>query len=69
MPPTTKRRIDNAVAKIDMLSLNDKKYQIVLLFKKIPAMRAWISPDERDYAVKSMIIDYVEWKLAQIYPQ
>jgi len=69
MPPTTKRRIDNAVAKIDMLSTNQKKYQVVLLFKKIPAMRAWISESDADYERKSMIIDYVEWKLAQIYPQ
>lgn len=69
MPPTSRRRIDTAMAKIDMLWTNTKKYQIVLFYKKIPALRATLSSSDSNYEVKALILDYLEYKLSEIYPQ
>lgn len=63
-----KNKIKAAVAKISWLPRHLKSYQIVILFKKTEKARASIDDDDPKKEEKLLMLEYIEEKLAMIYP-
>ena len=63
--PTLRRRMDTWLSKVDRLPWKYKRYQIIQLFKLLDRLK-------EDYSIsneQSLIIDYMQQKLANIYPE
>ncbi len=65
---TWKDKVKASVAKIWRMPWYIKSYQIVILFKRTEKARAAISDKDPDMKMKLLMLDYIEEKLAIIYP-
>lgn len=63
-----KAKVRAAVAKIGWMPRHIKSYQIVVLFRWTKAARASIASDDPKKEEKLLMLDYIEEKLAIIYP-
>lgn len=69
LPNSWKNKVKAAVAKISWMPRHVKAYQIVRLFKWTKNARSIISDKDPDKELKNLMLDYIEEKLALIYPE
>lgn len=64
-----KNSVKSAVAKISWMPRHIKSYQIVVLFKRTEKARNALSNNDLEKAKKLLMLEYIEEKLAMIYPE
>jgi len=64
-----KNSVKLAVAKIGRMPRHIKSYQIVILFRWTEKARNALSDSDPDKEEKLLMLDYIEEKLAMIYPE
>lgn len=69
IPRTIKNRVDSAINVLRHLSIDKRKYEIIVLYNGIKRARAWLDTADIDYDLKEQLLSYLEDKLAGIYPQ